>query len=140
MSMVYVPPARSALMSRITGDDLGPEVLLRAALRGRGVAFERNVRGMPGTPDVVLVEARLAVFVDGCFWHGCREHFKAPKTRRAWWRRKIEGNKARDARVRRMLRRDGWRTMTVWEHELRGDRGPDRAARRVQRRACGWRG
>jgi DNA mismatch endonuclease (patch repair protein) len=69
-------------------------------------------------PDFVFPKHRLAVFVDGCFWHGCPEHATWPAHRAAWWRRKIEGNQARDRLVTRTLRKSGWRVVRVWEHEL----------------------
>jgi len=125
---------RSALMSRIRGDDLKPEARLRAALRAAGVRFRRNARGLPGTPDVVLDAARLAVFVDGCFWHGCPRHCRMPKTRRRFWEAKFEVNRRRDARVRRALNRAGWSVMRVWEHDLRTAVRVERVVTRIKRR------
>ncbi len=69
-------------------------------------------------PDFVFPRLRVAVFVDGCFWHGCPRHATWPKTRAAFWLAKITGNKARDRRVNRLLRTKGWRVLRVWEHEL----------------------
>jgi DNA mismatch endonuclease, patch repair protein len=69
-------------------------------------------------PDFVFRKSRVTVFVDGCFWHGCPKHATWPANRAAWWRRKIVGNKVRDALVTRTLRRAGWRVLRVWEHEL----------------------
>ena len=69
-------------------------------------------------PDFVFRRERLAVFVDGCFWHGCPKHATWPAHRAAWWRRKIEGNKTRDRVVNRALRRAGWQVVRIWEHEL----------------------
>jgi DNA mismatch endonuclease (patch repair protein) len=69
-------------------------------------------------PDFVFKKARLAVFVDGCFWHGCPRHATKPKNNRAFWRRKLAGNRTRDLRVNRMLRRAGWRVVRIWECAL----------------------
>lgn len=69
-------------------------------------------------PDFVFPRLRVAVFVDGCFWHGCPKHATWPKTRAAFWKAKIEGNRARDRRVNRELRKRGWTVVRVWEHEL----------------------
>jgi DNA mismatch endonuclease (patch repair protein) len=69
-------------------------------------------------PDFVFRERRLAVFVDGCFWHGCPRHFNKPRNNAAFWRRKIAANQARDRLVNRTLRRMGWRVLRIWEHEL----------------------
>lgn len=132
MADTLTPAARSALMARIRGDDLRPETALRAALRRARVYHRRNDARLPGTPDVVLPGPRLAVFCHGCWWHGCPRHYRAPKTRRAFWRRKLETNRRRDARARRALNRLGWRTMVVWECEVRRD--PDAAAARIARR------
>lgn len=103
---------------------------MAAALAAEGVVFDRNRKGLPGRPDFVVESARLAVFVHGCYWHLCRLHYKAPAGEA--WRVKMDQNRRRDIRVRRQLRRLGWRTMVVWEHD-----DPARAAARVRRRAEG---
>ena len=69
-------------------------------------------------PDFVFPKLRLAVFVDGCFWHGCPRHGNQPANHRAFWRRKLAANVARDRRVNRALRAAGWRVLRIWEHEL----------------------
>ena len=69
-------------------------------------------------PDFVFLKSRTAIFVDGCFWHGCPRHATWPANRAAWWRRKIEGNQARDRLVTRALRRAGWKVVRIWEHQL----------------------
>ena len=71
-----------------------------------------------GKPDFVFLHLKTAVFVDGCFWHGCPKHGTKPKTRAAFWLAKITGNKARDRRVNRLLRTKGWVVLRIWEHEL----------------------
>ena len=69
-------------------------------------------------PDFVFPKLRTALFVDGCFWHGCPKHGTKPKTRASFWLAKIMGNKARDRRVNRLLRGKGWKVLRIWEHEL----------------------
>ena len=69
-------------------------------------------------PDFVFRQVRLALFVDGCFWHGCPQHATKPKNNRAFWRRKLSSNKKRDQLVNRALRKAGWRVLRIWEHEL----------------------
>jgi DNA mismatch endonuclease (patch repair protein) len=81
-------------------------------------------------PDFVFPRLKLAVFVDGCFWHGCPRHATWPKHRAAWWRRKLEANRARDRLVTRTLRRLGWRVLRIWEHELQRRNEP-RLVRRL---------
>jgi DNA mismatch endonuclease (patch repair protein) len=83
---------------------------------------------MYGRPDFIFPAARLAIFVDGCFWHGCPIHGALPRTNRAFWRDKLARNKARDQQVNRALRRLGWKTMRLWQHELRSSSA---VARRV---------
>jgi DNA mismatch endonuclease (patch repair protein) len=119
------PIASSAAVRRVMQSNVGrvtaPEQLLRSALRAAGLRFRVDVRperDLRCTADVVFVAARVCVFVDGCFWHGCSKHFQTPKTNRAWWTEKIVANRERDTRQRRLLRRRGWRVLRVWEHEL----------------------
>lgn len=97
--------------------DSTPEVLLRRALHRRGVRFRLHRRGLPGRPDLVLVRSRLAVFVDGCFWHACPQHGVLPKSNGEFWREKLEANVARDRRNDRELAELGWRAVRVWEHD-----------------------
>lgn len=83
-------------------------------------------------PDFVFRAVKLAVFVDGCFWHGCPRHGRMPKTRVAFWMTKLAGNARRDREVRKLLRRCGWRVLRIWEHEL-ARKHDARLARRIQR-------
>jgi DNA mismatch endonuclease (patch repair protein) len=83
-----------------------------------GLRLRHQPVGIPGSPDFANKSGRIAVFINGCFWHGCPKHFKTPKTRRKFWADKIRDNKARDRRANRKLRGDGWHVIRVWEHEL----------------------
>jgi DNA mismatch endonuclease, patch repair protein len=112
-------------MARIRGDDLKPEASLRAALDEAGVRYARNVAGLPGRPDLLI--GSTAVFVHGCFFHGCPEHYRPPKKNAAFWAAKLEGNRCRDARVQAQLTH-----VVVWEHELRRSAGgPEAVAARL---------
>ena len=114
------PRQRSRLMSRIRSRGTKPELALRAALVRLGVAHESNVRGLSGMPDVVVRAARLAVFVDGDFWHGWRlDAWKDSLS--PFWRDKLERNKSRDRRVGRDLRAAGWTVLRLWEHAVMAD-------------------
>lgn len=93
-----------------------PELALRRELHRRGLRFTVNRRDLPGTPDVVFSRARMAVFVDGCFWHGCPDHGVLPKNNREWWRDKLETNQRRDAAKDDLLASQGWFTVHLWEH------------------------
>jgi DNA mismatch endonuclease (patch repair protein) len=87
-------------------------------LRAQGITGWRRHVDMRGRPDFVFRRERVAVFVDGCFWHGCPKCFRMPETNREYWERKIGRNVARDVRAARELRREGWRVVRVWEHSL----------------------
>lgn len=119
MADVVPPATRSLIMSRIRRKDTAPEILVRSYLFAKGLRFRVNVRGLPGSPDIVLPSARTVVFVHGCFWHqhpstSC-PHTGLPKARRPYWRAKFARNARRDARKSEELRRAGWRVEVVWE-------------------------
>lgn len=94
-----------------------PELVLAAELRRRRFTVWENVEWLPGRPDLVLPNRKVAIFVHGCFWHGCPRHGRLPKHNRAWWRNKIATNQRRDRRKAAALRRSGWSVFSTWEHE-----------------------
>jgi len=108
---------RSRLMSRIRGRDTGPELALRRALWARGVRYRVN-HSIPGRPDIAFPKQRLAVFVDGCFWHGCPEHAVKPKRNARFWEEKLARNIRRDAKVNIELKQAGWAVLRFWEHQV----------------------
>lgn len=120
MADIVNATTRSRMMAGIRGADTRPELVLRRELHRRGFRYRLHVRGLPGRPDMVFPRWRAALFVHGCFWHGhgCAL-FKWPKSNEAFWRTKIEGNRARDARKADALRVAGWRVGAVWECALR---------------------
>ena len=109
-------PAVSARLSRMPTASTKPEIELRRELHARGLRFRIHMTALPGTPDVVLTRARLAVFVDGCFWHGCAEHGVLPKNNREWWAAKLAKNVERDRRKDEELVALGWLPLHFWEH------------------------
>ena len=116
MTDVFDPEKRSAVMRRVKGRDTGPEKTVRRLLTALGARYRLHRKDLPGKPDIVMAGRRLAIFVHGCFWHGhegCPD-FKMPKSRTAWWTAKIEGNRARDARVVNQLHQLGWHVVTRW--------------------------
>lgn len=117
-------------MARIRSTDTKPELLLRDSLRASGVRY-RTYPDLPGRPDIALGQARLAVFVHGCFWHRCPRHFSLPATRTDFWRLKIGGNVERDRRTMLALRERGWRSIVLWECQIEAD--PRAAAQEVLR-------
>jgi DNA mismatch endonuclease (patch repair protein) len=123
-------------MSRVRGKgNKSTELVVAEALRQHRVTgWRRHLKHLPGRPDFYFPSERLALFVDGCFWHACPTCARRwPHTRTEFWVNKIEGNRRRDLRVRRHLRAAGVHTMRVWEHELRSDAWIHRLARRLER-------
>jgi DNA mismatch endonuclease (patch repair protein) len=119
MADVFSRQKRSYIMSRVKGrGNLATELRLIAIFREHRIAGWRRRRGIYGSPDFVFPAARLAIFVDGCFWHGCPIHGALPRTNRAFWRDKLSRNRARDLQVNRVLRKLGWRVVRLWQHEL----------------------
>lgn len=114
------PAALSAKMSSLPRHGTKPEVLLRQALHRRGLRFRVQLK-VPGnrrrTIDIAFTRARLAVYMDGCFWHGCPAHHVRPKANSDWWQWKIERNQARDRDTDRQLKEAGWDVLRIWEHE-----------------------
>ncbi|NNJ59881.1 MAG: very short patch repair endonuclease [Dactylosporangium sp.] len=119
--------ATSARFRRQARASTKPEVALRRELHRRGLRFRINHPELPGRPDVAFTRARVAVFVDGCFWHRCPEHGTAPRNNRDWWQAKLDRNVARDRAKDADLAGLGWTVLHVWEHEA-----PDVAADRVE--------
>jgi DNA mismatch endonuclease (patch repair protein) len=121
MSDVLTSGQRRLNMSRIKGRDTKPELLIRRGLHERGLRYRLHVRSMPGTPDLVFPRFRTVVFINGCFWHqhGCK-FSKLPVTRVDFWRKKFEGNVARDNAAIKSILSSRWRVIVVWECAMRG--------------------
>ncbi|MDE3065933.1 MAG: very short patch repair endonuclease [Verrucomicrobiota bacterium] len=132
MADVFTKAKRSEVMSRIRGrGNKETEVVLARLLRANRISGWRRHQPIFGKPDFIFPEFRLAIFVDGCFWHGCPEHATKPKNNRAFWRRKLSANKKRDQLVNRVLRRAGWRVVRIWECALQ--KRPQSCLQRIQR-------
>lgn len=107
-------------MSRQATRNTTPELLIRRRLHALGLRYRLHARPLPGlrrTADIVFTRRRVAVFIDGCFWHGCPEHGTAPKTNAAWWAAKLTRNIERDTDTNILLAEAGWAVIRVWEHE-----------------------
>jgi DNA mismatch endonuclease (patch repair protein) len=134
MADTLSPARRSALMAKVRGQgNASTELALARVLRSEGLVGWRRQRRLTGGPDAarwkvrpdfVFPRLRWAVFVDGCFWHGCPRHGTRPAGNAAFWRRKFAANQARDRRNTRQLRAAGWRVLRLWEHELRPSARP----------------
>ena len=114
---------RSRNMSAVRGrNNQSTELELLKVLRSSKISgWRRHSKNIPGTPDFVFPKNRMAVFVDGCFWHGCRQHYKLPKSNRKFWANKITRNTQRDREVGRKLRKRGWTVVRIWEHQIKNN-------------------
>ncbi|MBI5758383.1 MAG: very short patch repair endonuclease [Planctomycetales bacterium] len=122
MADVFTPAKRSEVMSRIRSrGNRDTELRLIAIFREQGITGWRRHRPVFGKLDFVFPKLRVAVFVDGCFWHGCPQHYHAPAHNATFWRNKQAANRRRDLLVNRTLRKSGWRVLRIWEHSLTGD-------------------
>lgn len=118
---IFTKSKRSEIMSRVGRVNTTPEKAVRSILHKLGYRFSLQKRSLPGSPDICLPRYRAVVFVHGCFWHrhrGCK-YASTPKTRRAFWIKKFEANIARDKRVMREIKYMGWKSITVWQCELK---------------------
>ncbi|CUH95685.1 hypothetical protein P22_1762 [Propionispora sp. 2/2-37] len=110
--------ARSKNMAAIKSRNTRVELKLRKALFAAGFRYRVNYK-ITGKPDIVFAGKKVAVFVDGCFWHACPVCYKEPENNREFWRKKISGNMERDLKVTRELEEAGWLVLRFWEHEVR---------------------
>jgi DNA mismatch endonuclease, patch repair protein len=129
MADIFTKDERSRCMAAIKSrGNKNTELKLITIFRARGIKGWRRHQPLPGRPDFVFTRARVAVFVDGCFWHGCAKHLRMPSSRQNYWQPKIARNMARDAKVTLLLKRRGWKVVRVWEHALKN---PDTIALRI---------
>lgn len=115
--------ARSTMRAN-RGRDTAPEMLVRRRVHALGLRYRVNVRpenDLRQTADLLFTRARVAVMIDGCFWHGCPEHYQAPKSNGAFWAEKVARNRARDVETTVLLEARGWSVIRIWEHEVRAD-------------------
>jgi DNA mismatch endonuclease vsr len=123
MSDIYSKSKRSSIMSKISGKDTKPEILVRKYLFSKGFRFRKNVKNLPGKPDIVLPKYKAVIFVNGCFWHGHENCKKStlPATNTEFWREKISGNIIRDKGNIQKLIGMGYKVITVWQCKLTAD-------------------
>jgi DNA mismatch endonuclease, patch repair protein len=112
---------RSRIMASVKSKNTGLELLVFKGLHDKGVKFKKHYRQLTGTPDIVFPRQKVAVFIDGDFWHGYRYPAWRKKIKASFWRKKIETNRARDRRNFAALRRMGWKVVRVWGHEIKDD-------------------
>ena len=129
MADIFSKKKRSEIMSRVKSHgNAATEIRLIDIFHEHGIKGWRRSRMVFGKPDFIFPKTRLAIFVDGCFWHGCPTHGAIPITNKRFWEEKIKRNINRDHIVRQKLRALGWRILRIWQHELRH---PTRVARRI---------
>lgn len=116
---IWSKKKRSAVMAKIRSKDTNPEWIVRRYLFSRGYRYRKNMKGLPGTPDIVLRKYGIVIFIHGCFWHGHEVDGTLPQSNRDYWKRKIERNQQRDERNKEALKKMGWRVMTIWECQLK---------------------
>lgn len=119
MTDIWDKQKRSDVMSRIRSQgNKATELRLIAIFREAGITGWRRKQPLLGKPDFVFRKQRLAIFVDGCFWHGCPQCYRRPASNQTYWDEKIRKNHSRDLRVTRELRKAGWSVLRIWEHQL----------------------
>ena len=116
---IWSKKKRSAVMAKIRSKDTKPEWIVRRYLFSRGYRYRKNVKGLPGTPDIMLRKYGIVIFIHGCFWHGHEVDKHIPMTNHEYWKNKIEKNKVRDKRNIEALKQMGWSIITVWECQLK---------------------
>ena len=114
---------RSYIMSQIKGRNTKPEISLRKALFKQDYRYSLNHRfkGINCKPDIVMVSRRVCIFIDGCFWHRCKKCFRAPRTNKLYWVPKIKENIDRDRRQNSVFKKEKWKVIRIWEHEINQD-------------------
>lgn len=133
MADVHDKDTRSYNMSRISGKDTKPEIMVRKFLHSNGFRYSLHRKDLPGKPDLVLPKYNSVIFVHGCFWHAHEDckYFKIPETRTDWWKQKLYANKERDEKHIQKLEEMGWSVIVVWECELKNDKAIE-TLRRLQ--------
>lgn len=114
------PEQRSKQMSSVRSKNTKPEMVVRRIVHQMGFRYRLHRKDLPGCPDLVFVKKKKVIFVHGCFWHQhtCKMGQRIPKSRTEFWQKKMQGNKDRDQRAIRQLRRDGWQVLVVWECQV----------------------
>jgi len=118
MPDIFTPEQRSKIMSKIKTMDTGIEKILRSALWFRGHRY-RVQYGIEGKPDIAFPKQKIAIFCDGCYWHGCPKCRKIPESNKEFWLKKFEINKKRAVKVNKLLKEKGWIILRFWGHEIK---------------------
>jgi DNA mismatch endonuclease (patch repair protein) len=131
MADIFTKEKRSEIMSKIRGKNTSPEMTVFRFLRSKNVYFKKHYNKVPGCPDIALPRKKLAVFIDGDFWHGNKYPVWKKRLSNGFWRQKIERNIKRDKQCRKDLRRQGWKTMRVWESQIKNKKTRDQILNKI---------
>ena len=124
----FTKSQRSQIMAKIKSKNTKPETYLRKLLSSRGIRYRIHY-SLDGKPDIVFPSKKIAVFVDGCFWHKCPKCFRLPNSNKEYWSKKIQKNTERDKKINQILESKGWKVLRVWEHEIK--KNPEDAINRI---------
>jgi len=118
MADVFTKKKRSWIMSRIRSKWTKQEVIVHNYLKGKKIKHKMHPK-MIGGPDIVIPDKRIAIFLHGCFWHKCPIHYREPKSGKKFWRTKVENNVLRDKKGIRLIKKNGWKPVIIWEHDIK---------------------
>jgi DNA mismatch endonuclease (patch repair protein) len=130
---IFSNEKRSEIMSKISGKETKPEILVRKFLFSKGFRYRKNQKSLPGSPDIVLKKYNTIIFIQGCFWHGHKNCKKAsmPSTNKEFWEVKIHKNIERDKRVNEELRKSKWKVITVWECKINNKKSFEKTMNKI---------
>lgn len=133
MADVHTKKQRSRNMAAIRsrGNKSTEQKFLKILKDDKIFGWKCHENKLPGNPDFVFIKSRLLIFLDGCFWHGCKKHFSLPASNRLFWKKKIEENIERDKKNRARLRRKNWKVLRIWEHEIKNN--PQGVVRKIKK-------
>ena len=135
MADVFTKNKRSEIMSRIRAKNTKLEKDFLKKLSGLfhkvGYRYRKHYLGLPGKPDIAFPARKIAVFIDGCFWHGCRLHSRVPLSNISYWKKKLKRNQLHDKEMNRAIRKRGWRVVRIWEHQAK--KKPEQAIGKIMR-------
>lgn len=121
MADILTKQQRSLAMSAVKSKGSKIEKQIANFLKQKGVHFKIHPSKLPGKPDFIINKTHVVIFVDSCFWHGCKYHGSIPKSNKIFWKKKIERNKTRDKEINLQYKKMGWSVIRIWEHDLKSD-------------------
>lgn len=122
---------RSEIMRNVKSKETKLEKVLRTALWENGIRYKKNNSSYFGNPDLIISKCKLILFVDSCFWHGCKEHLRMPSSNKDYWEHKIKRNIERDSQVNKYYKDTAWKVLRVWEHNLKSQKDLGKLVRRI---------